>query len=471
MEEAGVFLIDCIHKTPDYKIDGFPYVGIPQLNNGRINLSDSKKISLEDFEEWTKKVIPKTYDVVLSRRCNPGETAYVQEGQLFALGQNLVILRVDGHLIFPSFFRWLVKGNEWWGQVNKFLNVGAIFNSLKISDILKFELAIPPLEEQGKIAKILGDLDDKIELNNQINKTLEEMAHALFKSWFVDFDPVKAKISADKKWKEEHGEQLTPSQKEEHSDFLRNAAMSIISGKSENELSEFEKSNPEKYKELADTADLFPATLEESPLGPIPSGWEVGKLSDLINFNPPRFLKKGTNAPYLDMKNVPTIGHLANEVICREMNSGTKFINGDTLLARITPCLENGKTAFVDFLKENEVGWGSTEYIVLRPLKNISPSIGYFIARNESFRNFAIQSMTGTSGRQRANSNALSDLEWIKYPIEILNVFAMFADKYLLAAKEKGFENKVLAQTRDTLLPRLLSGEIDLSSTGVESII
>ena len=115
------------------------------------------------------------------------------------------------------------------------------------------------------------------------------------------------------------------------------------------------------------TAKLFPDSFQDSPMGPIPKGWKAVRLPEAIDVNPRRTLRKGTVAPYLDMKNVPTYGHCPNNVIDREFTSGTKFENGDTLLARITPCLENGKTAFVDFLDEGQVGWGSTEFIVLSP--------------------------------------------------------------------------------------------------------
>src|SRR5438477_2423653 len=101
------------------------------------------------------------------------------------------------------------------------------------------------------------------------------------------------------------------------------------------------------------------------------------------------------------MKNMPTRGHCPDEVIQREFSSGTRFNNGDTLLARITPCLENGKTAFVDFLEEGQTGWGSTEFIVLCPKPPIPAFFGYCVARDNDFREFAIQQMTGTSGRQR----------------------------------------------------------------------
>ena len=203
--------------------------------------------------------------------------------------------------------------------------------------------------------------------------------------------------------------------------------------------------------------------MQESELGEIPEGWGIGCLGDLIYFNPRRMLKKGTVAPYLDMKNVPTSGHLADEVIDRKMGSGTKFINGDTLLARITPCLENGKTAYVDFLDEGQVAWGSTEYIVMRPKDDYPESLGYLIARNTEFRQHAIQSMTGTSGRQRANAKALEELSWVIYPRRIAQAFDKVAGVYLRLAKIRGDENKSLAELRDTLLPKLLSGELSLA--------
>ena len=129
LREAGVSLIDCDHRTPPAAETGFPYVAIPQLRQGRIDLTDVRRITPEHFAEWTRKAKPTCHDVVLSRRCNPGETAYVPSNFDFALGQNLVLLRADGTRIYPPFLRWLVRGPEWWEQIGKFLNVGAVFDS------------------------------------------------------------------------------------------------------------------------------------------------------------------------------------------------------------------------------------------------------------------------------------------------------------------------------------------------------
>ena len=186
LREAGVSLIDCDHRTPPPSDKGYPYIAIPQLKQGRLDLSDVRRITREHFVDWTRKANPQPDDVVLSRRCNPGETAVVPKGLECALGQNLVLLRPDRAKMFPPFLRWLVRGEKWWEQIEKFMNVGAIFSSLRCADIPNFQLPIPPLPEQHAIASVLGALDDKIELNRRMNETLEALAQSLFKSWFVD---------------------------------------------------------------------------------------------------------------------------------------------------------------------------------------------------------------------------------------------------------------------------------------------
>ncbi len=346
--------------------------------------------------------------------------------------------------------------------------------SLSREDFLSYPVPkLTPAREN--LVAVLEAVEEKVTLNHQINQTLEQMAQALFKSWFVDFEPVKAKIAARERWQalQPENEPASPVCYATELDeppavgdletTMNRAAMQAIAGKTTGQLDALRAVDPERYQELYETAALFPSAMQSSELGEIPEGWETGSLSDLIDFNPRRTLRKGALAPYLDMKNVPTSGHLAEEIVQREMGSGTKFINGDTLLARITPCLENGKTAFVDFLEEGETGWGSTEYIVLRPTGCYPKSLGYFIARDGNFRSAAIQSMTGTSGRQRADTKSLSSMKWLIYPSSIVEKFDFTASSYLRLAKNHGDQNKALAETRDVLLPKLFSGKLACS--------
>src|SRR5438309_1921497 len=116
LREANVILIDCDHRTPPASDTGYPYIAIPQLRAGRIDATEARRISREHLVQWTRKANPLENDVILSRRCNPGETAFVPSGLEFALGQNLVLLRADGSRIYPPFLRWLVRGPQWWEQ-------------------------------------------------------------------------------------------------------------------------------------------------------------------------------------------------------------------------------------------------------------------------------------------------------------------------------------------------------------------
>jgi type I restriction enzyme S subunit len=139
-----------------------------------------------------------------------------------------------------------------------------------------------------------------------------------------------------------------------------------------------------------------------------------------------------------------------------------KFINGDTLVARITPCLENGKTAYVDFLADGQVGWGSTEYIVLRPRGVIPPPFAYLLARTTDFRNFAIQQMTGSSGRQRVPADSLGKYKLVT-PEPDDGLFVEFGKLIVPMFQSMSAamnQSRTLAALRDALLPKLISGDL-----------
>lgn len=141
--------------------------------------------------------------------------------------------------------------------------------------------------------------------------------------------------------------------------------------------------------------------------------YSKARLSDYIEFNPKEQIPKGVITTEVSMANIePFTKHISNKT--KSMyRGGMKFRNGDTIVARITPCLENGKTAYVDILKEDEVGFGSTEYIVLRAIPNKTvPEFIYYLARSDKFREKAISLMTGTSGRQRVQTDALMQEEF-----------------------------------------------------------
>ena len=142
------------------------------------------------------------------------------------------------------------------------------------------------------------------------------------------------------------------------------------------------------------------------------SEWQTVRAADFMDFNPRLSIKKGTAATKISMDKLRPFTKVVPSVEQAEFSGGTKFANGDTIMARITPCLENGKTAFVDCLKENEIAFGSTEFIVLRAKPGVSDSqFVYYLATSPEFRNVAIKSMVGSSGRQRVQQLVLENLE------------------------------------------------------------
>jgi type I restriction enzyme S subunit len=296
--------------------------------------------------------------------------------------------------------------------------------------------------EQQAIACILGTLDDKIELNGRRNRTMEALARAIFQSWFVDFDPVKQNM--------QRAETRADASRRVRN---RNHPRTGVRGSA---------TSAESYRLSPELAALFPDRFEDSPVGPIPAGRRVRSLPDVCEVNPTRSLSKGTIAPYLDMANMPTQGPSPETWVMREMGSGMKFINGDTLVARITPCLENGKTAFVGFLTDGQVGWGSTEYIVLRPRGIIPPVFAYLLARTEDFRSFAIQQITGSNGRQRVPADSLNKFHIATPDVdsELYQHFGKLVAPLFERITVSMAQSRTLAALRDALLPKLISGEL-----------
>lgn len=335
------------------------------------------------------------------------------------VNQHVAIIRPKADVLNPRFLRYSLVNSPMQSHLMALASAGATRNAITKSMIEALVVEAPPIEEQRAIAHILGTIDDKIDILRRQNETLEAMARALFKAWFVDFDPVRAKMEG--RWR--RGESLPGMP--------------------------------------ADLWELFPDRLVQSELGEIPEGWEYVCASQLIEFNPPERLRKGAEAHYIEMAALPTSGSWPEPPVLRPFGSGMRFRNGDTLLARITPCLENGKTAFVQCLPGNAVGWGSTEYIVMRSKAPVPPEFGYLLARDASFREQSIRSMTGTSGRQRVQADSVAAFRIASPSNEaVWDAFSRVVELPFKSIKANAEAISTLAQLRDTLLPKLISGEL-----------
>ena len=261
-------------------------------------------------------------------------------------------------------------------------------------------VTVPPVPTQRKIASILSAYDDLIENNTRRIEILEEMAQTIYREWFVNF--------------------RFPGH--------------------------------EKVK------------MVESELGLIPEGWEVTKASDAMSMNPRTRVPKEGEKPFVPMGSLSHKSMLITGIETRSGNSGSKFKNGDTLFARITPSLENGKTGHVQFLPFREaVAFGSTEFIVLRS-ETLSPEYIYLMARSDEFRDNAIKSMTGASGRQRVQEESFDKFLLAHPRQEALEEFSEIVSPMFRQIQIASEKNDCLRRTRDLLLPKLISGEVDVEN-------
>ena len=388
-----------------------PYLGNSNVRWGEFDLVDLAEMRFEATEEERYSLRPG--DLVICEGGEPGRCAIWSGPQGMKIQKALHRIRsmetLDNHYLL-YWFRHAAKT----GYLDAHFT-GTTIKHLTGRAIAALEVPLPPVVTQRAMADVLKSLDDRIALLRETNATLEAIAQALFKSWFVDFDPIRAKQQG-----------LAPAGMNEA------------------------------------TAALFPDSFEESALGLVPKGWRTVALAEAFEVNPIRTLKKGTIAAYLDMASLATSGHCVQPPVEREFGSGTKFRSGDTLLARITPCLENGKSAFVDFLDEDQIGWGSTEFIVLRPKAPLPEYLGYLLCRHPPFREYAIHSMSGTSGRQRVQNDVLGRYLLALPGEAIVSAFAEIVVPLQAAIARNHSTSQTLATLRDTLLPRLISGQLRL---------
>jgi type I restriction enzyme S subunit len=195
----------------------------------------------------------------------------------------------------------------------------------------------------------------------------------------------------------------------------------------------------------------------------LPEGWRQGTAGDLVEFDPKTAVPKPGRKPFIPMDCLGTTGSLIGPWQERDGNSGSKFRNEDTLFARITPCLENGKTGLVRDLPGDGIGCGSTEFIVMRG-RSAGPAFTYVLARQANFREHARKSMSGATGRQRVRTESLRAFRIALPPKDLLDDFERKAWPLLELAGLIGNINVRLASSRDLLLPRLISGELSVAT-------
>ena len=330
------------------------------------------------------------------------------DGVRACLGRRMGLLRPRNNKVISEYLLYAYLSPAFQQRIIANTIRGATVDRIALNELPDFSIRIPTIEEQQKVAAVLRSIDAKIDCNIRINAELEAMAKTLYDYWFVQFD--------------------------------------------------FPDANGQPYKSSGGKM-VYNATLKRQ----IPAGWTGGIASDLFDFNPTLSLPMNTEASYIDMNSLPVTGFMTNPPERKQFAGGMKFQNGDVVVARITPCLENGKTALISLLNGCEVGFGSTEFIVLRGKNFPLSAFACQLSRSATFRQFAISNMTGTSGRKRIDATTLETFSLPLPPGELLLGYEKAVGSFFKRMTNNARENQHLTQLRDWLLPMLMNGQVTVA--------
>ncbi|MFZ5458530.1 MAG: restriction endonuclease subunit S [Pseudomonadota bacterium] len=323
------------------------------------------------------------------------------------------------------------------------MNRGAANPLITQTDLGRLEIPVPEKSTQAQIAMVLGRLDEKIDVSRRISQTLEAIAQATFKSWFVDFDPVKAKIAA----------------KQEGRDPLR-ASMSAISGKQD---AEFDALSPEQYDQLAVITAMFPDEMEESELGEIPKGWSVKSIGDVARFTSGKVKTSSLSEEnYISTENMlENRGGVVRASSLPSVATVPSFAAGQVLISNIRPYFKKIWMARFD-------GGRSPDVLAFAPAAPKWPEFLYSLMYQDSFFEFMTRTAKGAK-MPRGDKDAI--IGW-KFPCPSEVLMTYFSEKvrpHHKLIESLTSENKSLAELRDTLLPKLLSGELSVTEAMVDA--
>jgi len=373
---------------------------------GVLRVDQAAHVSIETYNERIRRAKPSFGDLLYSREGTYfGIAAEVPEDAPLCLGQRMVLIRPDADLINSRYLRFWLNSRVLALHIHGHRD-GTVAERLNLPTIRGLPVPVPSMEEQNSIARILGTLDDKIELNRRMNETLEAMARAIFKSWFVDFDPVRAKA---------------------------------------------EGRQPEGID--AETAALFPDGFDDSDLGEIPRGWNIGNLGDQFDItmgqSPPgdTYNEIGNGLPFFQGRRDFGFRYPLNRVYCTEPKRYAKKDDtlvsvrapvGDINLAKEDCCIGRGIAAVCH--KSNSCSY---TYEAMYTLKS-------------HFGNFENEGTVFGS----INKNDFHGLQFITPEEKIISAFDGLSEPTYSQIENLSDESQTLITLRNSLLPKLLSGEI-----------
>lgn len=402
-------IADCPHSTPLWTDSGVLVLRSQNIRNGRLDLSAKSYTDEAHFEQRSRRARLRGGDLVITREAPMGEVCLIPDGLRCCLGQRMVMLRPDPKKCHSRFLLYSIQSRVVQDEIKVNEGTGSTVSNLRIPLLEALPIPHPPLAEQKAIAAVLGALDDKIELNRRMNATLEAMARALFQSWFVDFDPVRAKLDG----------------------------------------------RPPAALDPA-TAALFPSSFDETAAGHIPHGWRVGSIYEIANviygapFASSLFNSEKLGKPLIRIRDLP---NESPAVFTTEVHpKGYLLQPGDIAVG-----MDGEFRAYL---------WAGVESWLNQRVCVFAPKPGYSAA-------FVRNSIIAPLAQVEATETATTVIHIGKNDIDRFTVFipdAPVAEAFkrqcqpwydqIVANKQ---QSRTLATLRDTLLPKLLSGELSVS--------
>jgi type I restriction enzyme S subunit len=416
-------IVDCPHSTPTWTTSGAVVLRNQNIRNGRLDLSEPSYTDEQHFEQRTKRAAPRAGDLVITREAPMGEVCMIPPGLRCCLGQRMVLLRADSAVVDPRYLLYALQSRTVQNEIGAREGTGSTVSNLRIPLLEMLPIPYRPIQEQHGIADVLGAFDDKIALNKRMNATLDAMAGALFKSWFVDFEPVRAKIDG-------------------------------------------------RHRSLpTSVSDLFPDAFESSDRGRVPRGWRYRPLSDLVD------LTRGTTYKS-SMKDLP--GPVLLGLASIQRNGGFRddklsTYGGDSpaklllapgdLFVSLKDVTQSADLLGAVARVPSHVFQGRlTQDTVKLSFKSqsTSHSLVYHTLLTSEYRDYCRSHATGTTNL------GLSRNDFFSYPViqpneavqRWFDAVVQHLEDRMSSAKD---ESRTLTAIRDALLPKLVSGELRLS--------
>lgn len=450
-------------KRADYVENGIPFFRskeIIELSKGN-SISTELFITKDQYNQINEKFgSPETGDILITSVGTLGVAYQVEQSQLpfYFKDGNLTWLSQFSEDVNPRWIFYWLNSPEGQRKIDE-ISIGSTQRAITIVALKSIEVQLPHKEEQDRTVKILNSVTGKISNNNKTNQTLEQIAQAIFKSWFVDFDPVKAKIEA----------LVTGGS----ADDVELVAMSVLSAQTLDELNSLKDCNPEAFNKLAETASLFPGKLVESELGLIPEGWDVDQVGNHIDVTKGKSYKSAelqeSTTALVTLKSFKRGGGYRMGGL-KEYTGKYKpqqVIEAGDLVMSLTDVTQAaeivGKPALVIDAPQYDTLVASLDVAILRSKEVDAKQYFYGLMSTYRFHRYAESFATGTTVLHLAQKG-ITTFEFACPSAELVKKYNDFAAPIFAKIEANILESQELAKLRDTLLPKFFSGEIELSS-------